>query len=89
MQLGKTIKELCETMTTKEFYMWAKYYQETYFLKFADDLRHAVTNRNLLMPWTKKGATPNYADYMCFPDEPVYPTTTELIYKCHGLIGAL
>jgi len=74
-------------MTTKEFYMWAKYYGETYFLDFKDDLRHAVSNRNFLLPWINKNKQNSVMDYMVFPDDPIYPTGTDLVHKCKGILG--
>lgn len=84
LALGKSVKELMESMTTKEFYTWQMYYKERPFGDLRSDYRMALNTQTLISPYLKEGRP--LKDFVLNFGESM-PSDEELYKKLIGLFG--
>ena len=82
LALGKSIKELMNSMTTKEFYAWRSYYQQRPFGDLRSDYRMALNTQTLISPYLKQGRP--LQDFVLNFGESL-PSEDELINKLEGV----
>lgn len=84
LALGKSIRELMESMTTKEFYSWFTYYQERPFGDLRSDYRMARNTQVLISPYLKEDK-PLKDFVLSFGDS--LPSDEQLYEKLTGILG--
>lgn len=84
LALGKSIKELMNSMTTKEYYAWRAYYKEQPFGDLRSDYRMALNTQTLIGPYLKSSRP--LSDFILkFGDSK--PSNEELYEKLTGFFG--
>jgi hypothetical protein len=84
LALGKSIKELMESMTTKEYLTWWNYYNERPFGELRADYRMGLNTQTLISPHLKQ-SKPLKDFILQFGDN--NPTDEELWTKLTGFFG--
>lgn len=84
LSLGKSIKELMESMTTQEFISWWIYYNERPFGEMRADFRTALNTQILSMPYMKE-SKPLDDFTLKFSDN--IPSDEQLYEKLKGFFG--
>jgi len=83
-ELGKSVKELFQSMNLYEFQMWHDYYNENPFGEYRKDLQSAQLI-GTLAPRSEGGAQ-TLNDFMLIKDKNPLPTTEELTVKLQGML---
>ena len=86
LALGKSIKELMNSMTEKEYFMWYKYYTERPFGDIRDDYRSALSTQILASPYMKESKP--IGDFLLQFGSSL-PSDEELATKMDALEGML
>lgn len=84
-ELGKSVKELFQSMNLYEFQMWQDYYIEYPFGEYRKDLQSAKMIGETLACWSS-GGSQFLNDYMLFKDKEVLPSTAEVTAKLQGFL---
>lgn len=84
LALGKSIRELTESMDNTEFFMWWNYYSERPFGDIRADYRMALNTQLQLSPHLKE-SRPLENFKLSFRDST--PTDEELYSKLTGIFG--
>jgi len=85
LELGKTIKELHEQISTVELLHWWRYYNEYPFGYYRSDLREALNCAVTAAPHSRKSHP--LQSFLLFREPEPEPTTEELTSKLHAIFG--
>ena len=85
--MGKSVKELFQSMNLYEFQMWLQYYNENPFGEYRKDLQSALMTKNLLAPWSKSELS--LSSLLLIQEEEKELESEDLARKIKGFLGVL